>query len=681
MHPRSPLAPFLALVIAAMGIAGLPYLSWLWCATASSVDAQLRPTATVGPYTPPPGPIYLENDSYYWLSYAQRIARGEDWRIRHTMMDAFPTGREVHWSQVTSWAMVLFGKVRAAYTGESLFIAVERASVAINPLLYVLAATGLFVVLSRRLGMLPSALMITFLGSLGDVGWMFQALRPGHQGFHLVFGVGSVLGLLLGGMSLSSGEVESGPSWSLFHTIRLSNLKSAKRWFLFAGFATGLALWVSATIESFFIYPMMGAFVLLLLLIPARRLTAENVSVHPNLWRYWGLTAGGTGLFFYLLEYFPHHMTMRMEVNHPVYDVAVVGCGELLRSLMMLRWERRRSSATLIVVTALALAVAVLPLTLTMLGPITWHHMRDPQMLRLHNFIQEFYIFSNYVKTNRLSRLFNLYGVVPLISLLAPLLLLRRDLSVSKVVWLTCTFAYACSFAVVGYIQIRWLGFYAAFACLSALVAGHIAFEVVPKPTGIPRTLLAFALSGLLLVQPAVFFRRQFTDLRNDLNGLAIENEVVVPILNKRIAYALKASPASPKAVIADPGIAPALGYFGGIPCLTSFYWENLDGLHDATRFLAAKNPEDAHAIAIKTGATHVIIPPDPRLPISFYFIAYGHYDVPDTAHTFVARLLAGTAPLWIQPDTVLNFITNSSYSYRGLRLDNRLETFRIQDQ
>ena len=680
MRSNRRLGLVLSLFLAVAGIAASLYLDRLWCAAANFADSQMRPAAMVGNYVPPPGPIYLENDSYYWLSYAQRIARGEAWRIRHTDMDGFPLGREVHWSQSVSWSMVVFGRVRALCTHETLFTAVEKASVAINPLLYALAAAALFVALARRLGTLPAALFVAFLGSLGDVGWTFQPLRPGHQGFHVVFGALSVVGLIFGGLGLVAPESDPSAAWPLFRRIGLVNARMARRWFLLAGVGTGLALWVSATIESFFIYPMLVAVVFTLSLVPRAKVTAELLAVEPDLWRVWGVTAGGTGFLFYLIEYFPHHLAMRMEVNHPIYDLAVVGAGEWLRSLTRWRWGAHRATPAQIGAAVLSLAVAALPVLLVLRGPMAWHHMRDPQMLRLHNFIQEFYTYNNFVKTNRLGHLFNLYGVVPLVSLLAPFLLLRRNVSVPQVIWLAGSFTLACSFAGVAFIQVRWMGFYAAAGCLSALVAAHAAYDAIPDGHWLGGRRAAVLLLAVLLVQPVEFYRRQMADLWNDLRGYTIENEIITPILNKRVACALKASPDRPEAVIADPGLAPSLGYFGGIPCLTSFYWENLDGLHDAMRFFTTKDPAEAQAIAIRTGATHVIVPPGGMLPNYFYYVAYGHYDPADADHTFLARLLAGKSPLWIQPDTVLNFITSATYTYRGSPIEQRLETFRIQD-
>ncbi len=52
--------------------------------------------------------------------------------------------------------------------------------------------------------------------------------------------------------------------------------------------------------------------------------------VDPTLWRVWGCAAGLASLFFYLLEYAPAHFTMRLEVNHPLYALALFGAGDVL---------------------------------------------------------------------------------------------------------------------------------------------------------------------------------------------------------------------------------------------------------------------------------------------------------------------------------------------------------------
>ncbi len=540
-HPRTALA--LALLITASGIGGFLCIQRLWCDVAAYEDVQMRPIGDSRPYVPGPGPVLLEPDSYYWLGYAQRIARGEDWRVRHTALDNFPAGREVHWSQSVSWALVVFGKARALFTHESTVTAIEHASAAFNPLLFALAAGALFVTLTARFGALPSALCVAFVSTVGSIGWTFNALRPGHRGLHVVFGAASVLGLLFGGVGLTSQRSPTGTRWPLFRMPTAVDLPTARRWFTLAGVATGLALWVSATVESFFIYPMMAAFVLLLALLPPRSVAAEDLVVQPDLWRRWGLIAGTLGFAFYLLEYFPHHLAMRLEVNHPVYDLAVVGSGEALRLLSRMRWGGRPVSRAQWWQAAGWLALSALPVLLVVCGPVAWHHMRDVQMLRLHKFIGELYSYDNFVRSSRLIRFFELYGVAPLVCLLAPVFLLRRDLTVSQVTWLWFSFAFAFCFCVLSYLQLRWMAFFAASACLCAMVTAHFAFSLLPSGRSVRRTLVAAVAVLALLVQPVMFSHQQLANLAADLRGDRLGKRPDHPVAQQTLGLCLEGQP------------------------------------------------------------------------------------------------------------------------------------------
>src|SRR5689334_6326671 len=97
------------ILLAASAIAYVCYNAWAWDRAAKTVDAGFRELARTAT-NERPGGIYLDNDSYYWLSYARRMANGENWRIRYTYADNTPYGRPVHWSQSVSWLLVLFGK-------------------------------------------------------------------------------------------------------------------------------------------------------------------------------------------------------------------------------------------------------------------------------------------------------------------------------------------------------------------------------------------------------------------------------------------------------------------------------------------------------------------------------------------------------------------------------------------
>lgn len=680
MRSRKAFALAASALIGLAAIGAFLHLQGLWCSAASYADTHVRLKGQSRAQNPPAGPIYLEPDSYYWLSYAQRIAAGEDWRIRYTRVDNYPEGREVHWSQVISWSMVVFGRVRASFTHEPMATAVEKASVAINPLLYAAAAAALLAALSRRFGVLPSSLFLAFLGSLPDTAWIFQALRPDHQGYHLVLGGISVVATLLGGMGFVGSERSEATSWQLFRQPAASTERNARIWFAVGGLATGLGLWVSSLVESFFIYPLVGLFMVLAGSISPERLAAEGFSARPKLWRIWGWTAGVTSLVFYLIEYFPRHMGLRLEVNHPIYSLAAVAAGEAMASLSELRWGGAGSSRRATVFRALvALALAATPVLLIAGGPIAWHHMRDPQMWRMSEGVQEFQPYNTLVKTHRAFSFWAAYGVLPFVSALAALLLRSARMKVVQETWVWITLGFASFFMAAGLLQSRWMGFGGATMCLCAMISAHYLWTVVPWRGSSLKAWTGAGVAAALLVQPIYFFSRPMGALQRDLLGKSVEEGLIVPLILKRMACALKASPDRPKAVIATSDLAPPLIYFSGIPVVTSLYWENIGGMRKATRFFAATNFDEARAVAREIGATHVMIPSTGSAARFFYHIAHGNLPVGRVEDTVAARLLSEHFPSWIQPDTSLNFLTNVDYVYLDVPVVVGVATFRIE--
>src|SRR4051812_14282520 len=80
--------------------------AWAWQRAADVVDSGFRQLGSTTP-NEHSGAIFLDNDAYYWMGYAQRMGEGETWRIRYTFADNASYGRPVHWSQSISWLLVL----------------------------------------------------------------------------------------------------------------------------------------------------------------------------------------------------------------------------------------------------------------------------------------------------------------------------------------------------------------------------------------------------------------------------------------------------------------------------------------------------------------------------------------------------------------------------------------------
>jgi hypothetical protein len=184
------------------------------------------------------------------------------------------------------------------------------------------------------------------------------------------------------------------------------------------------------------------------------------------------------------------------------------------------------------------------------------------------------------------------------------------------------------------------------------IVAGHIAWGNVLSLPAARRPLgIAVLFSALVLGQAVCFAVRDFLRLADKRNGRIIVAQHVDAAMKKYLALGLRAeSQGKPMRVICDPEIAPFLYYFGGIPAVTSYYWENVQGLHDATAFFSDHGDAVARRIAKERGLTHVIVPANSRLQKIFSLIETGTMRATATPPTLAMRLSSNTGelPSWI---------------------------------
>ncbi|MGD0058636.1 MAG: hypothetical protein ABSD58_04380 [Verrucomicrobiia bacterium] len=617
--------------------------------------------------------FFLDNDPYYWITYARQMVKTGQWRVRYTYVDNVPYGREVHWSQSVSWMLVAFGYVRHLSTGEPMHDAIEGASIWVNPFLLVLFAVGFSWLISRRMGVVAGAFfMLTFV-TLPDVHWAFHPFHPGHHGFHVAFSLGAVLCLVLGGLGWvtrrGTEALEGGVGRRLrfFRPLQLMGRVEARRYFAAAGIFTGLGLWIGATVQFFSIGALAAGVVLVAFFMPAH-LTSQEADYVPELWRSWGIWASMVGMAFYWVEYFPSHLAMRLEANNPVYIIAVVCIGELI--VQLTRWRLgswRAGFFGCLKIVMLAAGAALVPL-LFAFGPVQWHNLRDLQMARLHQFIVEFYTYQKFSPNAPFSTWFvKYYGILPVF--LAGALALsgsrRTKLQEWAALWISF---WLCVFSLLLTLwQVRWAGLHAAMSVWLMIVVGHIAWRnVLSLPAARRPVGIAVFLSALVLGQAVFFTAREFLRLGHIRNGKRIEAQFVDAAMKKYLARGLRAeSQGRPMRVICDPDIAPVLYYSGGIPAVTSYYWENVQGLHDATAFFTDRGDAVARRIAKERGLTQVIVPAGGRLQILFNFIETGQTSTANTPPPLATRLSSNTGglPPWITLDKGLTRIGQQEFN------------------
>jgi hypothetical protein len=543
-------------------------------------------------------------------------------------------------------------------------------------------ASGMLVF--RRMGLIPAILWILNLGMMTTLQWSFHPLRPDHHGLQVSFLLGSLLCLMLGGLGWTDHHADEkvfAPQW--FLPLDLPSHKSARRYFIASGILGGFGLWIGATVQLFGIgLVALGAMLLIFFMPPRVANNSLAVSYRPALWRIWALAGAVTSVILYLVEYAPALPGMRLEVNHPLYAVSWMCAGECMTRLSALKirdaavTSRDRMSVVILGLGALALPI------LLWIGPAEWHTMHNVHMQRMHAHILEFLPLVKTYDLGLVKTLFTQFGFLPIFLLVAPLLTGSEKSTLYEWAVLWMAFLPAMAYAVLTLMQTRWTPFFCVASLLLAMVT--LAILARHQTTAERPAFLVWLITGAVLMQPALSVRGQAKEFAKMRDPHAIVSDLAKPILQRQLAMRLGALNTNGAfRVMCEPDMAARLFYYGGIPCITSYYWENLDGLLAATDFMTDPGNDVAARIARERGITHVILPRTGAIAHMFYFLKTGHLSEKGARDSMAGRLLteSESLPPWIQRDVSLMKEVQPGYTYSGQPVFNTLEIYVIRPE
>jgi len=604
-----------------------------------------------------PPRIFLDNDPYYWLRYAQEVARGETLRVRHTDLDNVPYGREVHWNSGWVWWLAGGGAVTSLLTGETHAQAIETWGLYAAPafLLVVFAFAAWWI--TQRWGAAYAAALIFLLACLPAVMWDYGYARPDHHGMHNT----AALFLLLGFIMAGGGWMAS----SRRHAVSGPEAAAARRAMLVAAAGAAAGLWIGAT-QQIFVLAGAGAGLFAAIFL---RSVDEKETLDPSLFRLWGNTAAITALALYLLEYAPSHFGMRLEVNHPLYAAALWAAGEILATIAAWRSGTVPGGA-MRGRFFLALAVMTLPLLALVAGPDAWHAWRDGSMRRQHEFINEFEPFTNSLRNNGPLHLLARFGLLPLLLPLAFVFAASDKVRASTRAGLLAALGASLVTIVMLFVQVRWAGLVSiSLACL-ALASLRAAGEWLgenKRRAGILGAAYAATVLPLL-----VFFGFGVADNLKRRDAGVLDGTLAWTIASRDLAFNLKRlAQMGPVRVMSGPGQTPALHFFGDVRGTAALYWENTDGVREAAVFFADQGDEEAKRIARERGITHVVLQQDTTLAESSVRIALDSNDPELIKQSLAYRLCdpLGSIPPWLEPVPYYGSPMASGFQMRVLRV------------
>lgn len=597
-------------------------------------------------------------DGMFWVEHAQSMAANGDWRIRRTAVDNAPIGREVHWSQIYLWWLILLGRLRSGLTGESLPICIESMAVFSNALLILMLLILIPFLVFRRFGaVVASMLVVAAATSLGFAS-AFAMGVPDHHGIAAASVLLCAILLSIAGGGWIDGSTDSKASKEIDQRTTPPSLQAARRWFVASGLVGAVGLWVSAASALPSIASLgLGAVVASRFARPDQRRKFDYAS---DLWRAWGVAGCVGSIVFYLLEYFPNHLGLRLEVNHPLYALAWLGGGEITARLTDWQANGRKpfvSSLSKAVLVAAGVAL-LLPVLLVTAIPGKCFWISDRFLWQLHtDYIYEFdsLFVSASMPGNVRFLIWNFLPILFAIVLALRVLLFGKTNRAMKSNVMLILMPTVLTTAL-GIYQIRWLILANAFAIallLPSLVAlldrlRHENGGYLERWTIVAGGFVAFGLMPILNVNAG------FRQLQAS-STIAQHEKALIGI--RRTAHFLRRLyPDRKLNVLAGPTTSTELMYFGGIDSLGTLYWENLEGLKAAAEIFSADTPEAFREPAARRGVTHIVLTATDSF-LEEYACLWRRWPSDATVNdTFIKSLLLSTDyPVWIRPLYVPN--------------------------
>lgn len=541
-------------------------------------------------------------DAQVWIRHALALEEGDSVRLRHTDIDNAPVGRDVHWNSGWAWAIAGAGQAHRAVSGLPLAQATERSAMWLNPLTLFIAILAFSSWTLRRLGVIPAVFITAAMALQARILEGFFPYYVDHHGLLAV----SVLGLVLGAMAMMRG------------------VRGAA---IFSALAGAFGLWVSAASA-----------------IPAIAVTAVAGAItaapygDARAWRTWGAVGAAAALAFYIFEYFPQHMGLRLEVNHPLYAIAWLAAGELVaRRVQPASMNRAQRAWPWI-------ALLALPATI-LAGGANVLSFTDPFMAKLHaQHIREFLPMWKALAEASPATIFRIciLEAVPLAAALVTLAILRtRSPRV-----LAFTTLVAAPLLAMAWWQARWQ--------LNASAAGVVLALVLVETWTANRDERGRALAAAAVA--AVLFLPGAWDRYYGAHA-AVAAHVVNPgeaqmALARDVAAALRAAqPSGEIVVLASPNASTSVGYYGRFRTLGTLYWENAEGLKAAARIFSTADDAEAERLMRARHVTHIAMFADENFIEPYLVLLHPDATPQRLQRSFGWRLLTGAEiPAWLEP-------------------------------
>jgi hypothetical protein len=583
----------------------------------ASDDAELTPNNSL------PIPDQLDA-SYHWLAQTQRMLNRGEARVRHIDYENAPFGRTVLTPSPYRWWLGFLAWCEHLATGAPSSTLVEKAALLADPLLWGIILLGSAILAAKCFGSLSASLVSVGLVSLFPFITGFRPGAPDDRGLAEALVIASVL--LLSCAAAAAQE----------------NEKARRRWFILAGIAGGLGLWVKVSVQLPVLWGIAGGGLLVPLLAPRGDTPAKGPT--PLLpWRAWACAGAATTILASLIEFSPSELwTWELSFVHPLLGLAWLGAGELLfqASAWLQNRTFSRSPKNLVLV---SLSIAVL--------------IAVPAALLIHHGVDLFVLDS---MSSHLTRLRG--GIVapnlaawignqgpsvwlwltltPLGTLLPAVWVLKnRQIAMPIRAAVALTLGPVIVALSLACVKLSW------WQTLDALLLVTLAaatLGIFSEAVG-PKARLGWISVVVVLLSPGIIY--VFGGDRPSKGDVLSQTEVQDLILRDLGGWISQHSEPGTVIVLSPPSASVALSYYGAFGGLGSVSDENENGIRAAIRIMSARNIQEAREMVSRRKITHIVL-----LSWDTFFNDLSRASGNRIEGTFIDKLKFTTLPRWLRP-------------------------------
>ena len=519
-----------------------------------------------------------DNATYQWLQETEVMAKAGDWRLHHITYENAPKGRDVHSASIFRWLILATAEVGHYVSNDPLAVAIEHSALYISTVLHVLLIIGAVGFCWRAFG--PA--------SAGVTGIFLATLFPLTS--HFVPGIANDYGLIQICTFFQA----------LFLFSGLTQETRSRPCFIAAGIAGGFGLWISATNEV----PVLGALGIgaILMAFLRDKSAKGQARIAPLPWRDWALSGALTSFVGYLVEYFPHHLDVRLQVNSPLYALGWIGLGEVAHQLATGFSEQKMSVSRIAKTTIGVLLLAAVPIAIVVYQSGL---ARELLAQRLSDFPSTPLAENIAILLSRPGAGLALLASFSVLSLLGiPCWMLFRRSTPLACRRIALVGLVATAFLlVVSFFQLRWWSTIDILAI--ALVAAVLPSALQIKPHGIVVRVF-LAICGV-----AVFFGTVESIASLNLGHPDQLTTAEVEGLRERdLAHWLAAhSTSSTPTVLLPPYRTPSFCFYAPLRGIGSQNWENSEGAGAAFHLAASPREDETQALLLEHGVTEIVLP------------------------------------------------------------------------